>query len=150
MQKKAYGVGNQGKLEKKSETPKQREDRNLRFYREIKEPQVKEHRQLEVAKHEKSSSSSWSDWVGQASDKVSRMVSDLWEKKSAIGVGMMLAFAGRLGGAEGRFLGESTALRHLGSDNSTGLSPVGWEGFNNLSHRTAPRELGLGKVTPEI
>ena len=60
-------------------------------------------------------------------DKVSGMASFLWEKKSAIGIGMMLAFAGRLG-VDGCPLGRS---------NATDLSPLDWKGFNNLSHPSA-------------
>jgi hypothetical protein len=137
-------------VERKKETSQQREDRNLRFYREIKESQIEEHRQLEVAKHEKSSSPSLSDWVEQVSDKASRMVSFIMEKKSAIGVSMMLAFAGKLSGAEGRFLGESTALRHLNGSNATSLHPlVEWKEFNNFSHPTA-QKFNPNKVTPEL
>jgi len=83
--------------------------------------QVELNRQVEVVKHDERCISIVSDWATQASDKASRIVSFLWKKKSAIGIGVMLAFAGRLGAAEGRSLGGSTALRPRDRSNATGL-----------------------------
>jgi hypothetical protein len=133
----------QAKAEAKQETSQQREDRNLRFYR--KEPQVEEHRQLEVAKHDESGKSSWYDWVGQVSDQVSRTVSLLWENKSALLLGVMLASARGIN-VEGRPMRGGTALRLLDSNNVTNLPSLGWEGFNNLSHSTALHEYNPSKI----
>jgi pimeloyl-ACP methyl ester carboxylesterase len=137
--------------EKKREVPKTFEKRMAYYlpYQEVKVPQeVKQSGQVEVVKPHKRRKSSVCDWAAQVSDKASRMVSFLWEKKSAIGIGM-LVFAGRLGSAEGRFLGESTALRLMDRSNTT-LPALGWEGFNNLSHPTALHESHPSRVTPEV
>jgi hypothetical protein len=89
------------------------------------------------------------DWVGQVSDKVSRMVSSLWENKSALLLGVMLASARGIN-VEGRPVRGSTALRLLDSNNATSPHPlVEWEGFNNRSHPMA-LEFNPNKVTPEL
>ena len=123
---------------KKQETSQQREERNLRFYREVKEPQ-------EVAKPEKSRTSIMPDWVGQVSDQVSRTVSLLWENKSALLLGVMLASARGIN-VEGRPMRGGTALRLLDSNNVTNLPSLGWEGFNNLSHSTVLHEYNPSKI----
>lgn len=115
--------------EKKHETSQQREAKYLRFYQkgEISQ-QIEQSKPVEGGKPNESRTSIVSDWTTQVHDKVSRMASFLWEKKSALGIGMMLTFAGRLG---------VEAHRPLGRSNTTDLSPIEWKGFNNLSHPTA-------------
>jgi pimeloyl-ACP methyl ester carboxylesterase len=108
-------------------TSEDRMKENLRYFLKEEVPlRAEQCRQGEGEKQSTIRNSSLSDWAVQAYDKASRMVSFLWEKKSAIGIGAMLAFA-RLG-VEGRPLGRS---------NATDLSPVEWKGFNNFSHSTA-------------
>ncbi len=89
------------------------------------------------------------DWVGPVSDKVSRMVSSLWENKSALLLGVMLASARGIN-VEGRPVRGGTALRLLDSNNATSPHPlVEWKGFNNRSHPMA-LEFNPNKVTPEL
>jgi hypothetical protein len=152
--KKSSDSFNRSDVGKKHQTHEDRcnyYDRFLRFYDKGERPQVEEKSQLEVLTHEKSRTSLVPDWAGQVRDKVSRMVSFLWEKKSALLLGAMLASAGGLGVAEGRSLRNSTALRHLDSSNATGLPPaLGWEGFNHPSNQTARSEVDPSRITPEF
>ena len=119
---------------------------NLRYF--LKEEVLLQVEQCRQGKGEKQSNSSLSDWATKMHDKAPRMVSFLWEKKSAIGIGMLLAFA-RLGSVEGHSLRGCTTLRLLESNNATSLSCLGWEEFHNPSNPMARQQFHPGKGTPE-
>ena len=147
--KKAYespDCSNEWKKYPTFEDRKNHHGRFLQSYEKERGPQFEEKSQLEVANHDESGKSSWHDWAGQVRDKVSGMVSYLWEKKSALLLGVMLASAGGIR-VEGRGVRSSTALRHLDSINATGLPPA--QGFNNFSHPTALK-FNLYNVTPAV
>jgi pimeloyl-ACP methyl ester carboxylesterase len=149
--KKASGSSNRSDIGKKYQTHEDRcsyYDRFLQSYEKGGGPQIEKKSQLEIANHDESGKSSWHDWVGQVRDKVSGMVSSLWENKSALLLGAMLASARGIS-VEGRPVRGGTALRLLDSNNATNLPSLGWEGFNNFSHPTA-LAFNPNKVTPEL